>query len=205
MAAQRRGATYSHRIGADSALIQLEGHGREELFDGVDLTRTVGWFTAVHPVVVTTGSAPAHRIGELVKAGTREMFTGAPLPPFCVSVNAYLGAPGIVAALEQGADIVITTALIPGRDAPILWTRGDAGLLNRPCVAIVGARIASAGGQRIARGLAQALGLGSIIGYLVAGLAIGPYGLGLVKDPEAILHFAEFGVVMLIYLKHALA
>ena len=34
---------------------------------------------------------------------------------------------------------------------PILWTRGDATLLNRPCIAVVGARIASAGGQRLAR------------------------------------------------------
>src|SRR5262249_47217189 len=37
--------------GNDSAvLIDLEGHGREEIFAGVDLTRTVGWFTSVHPV-----------------------------------------------------------------------------------------------------------------------------------------------------------
>jgi amino acid adenylation domain-containing protein/non-ribosomal peptide synthase protein (TIGR01720 family) len=34
-------------------LIDLEGHGRAEVFDGVDLTRTVGWFTAVHPVRLT--------------------------------------------------------------------------------------------------------------------------------------------------------
>ncbi len=39
--------------GADSALIQLEGHGREELFDGIDLTRTVGWFTCLYPVRLT--------------------------------------------------------------------------------------------------------------------------------------------------------
>tara|TARA_R110000787_G_scaffold9294_1_gene32619 strand:+ start:2518 stop:3603 length:1086 start_codon:yes stop_codon:yes gene_type:complete len=41
---------------------------------------------------------------------------------------------------------------------PVLWTRGDPALLSRPCVAVVGARIASAGGQRIARGLAAQLG-----------------------------------------------
>ncbi len=33
-----------------SALVQLEGHGREELFDDLDLTRTVGWFTSLYPV-----------------------------------------------------------------------------------------------------------------------------------------------------------
>ncbi|TAL21473.1 MAG: glutathione-regulated potassium-efflux system protein KefC [Aquabacterium sp.] len=48
--------------------------------------------------------------------------------------------------------------------------------------------------------LAQALGLGSIIGYLMAGIAIGPYGLGLVGDTESILHFAEFGVVLMLFL-----
>src|SRR5690606_32221393 len=41
---------------------------------------------------------------------------------------------------------------------PLLWTLGDPTLMARPCVAVVGARIASAGGQRIARGLAQQLG-----------------------------------------------
>ncbi|OAE15932.1 hypothetical protein A2T76_14750 [Pseudomonas brenneri] len=34
----------------DDTLIQLEGHGREELFDDIDLTRTVGWFTSIFPV-----------------------------------------------------------------------------------------------------------------------------------------------------------
>ncbi|MEE2763108.1 MAG: acyclic terpene utilization AtuA family protein [Pseudomonadota bacterium] len=45
---------------------------------------------------------------QLAEAGTTEMTTGAALPPMLVSLNAYLGAPGLVAALEQGADIVIT-------------------------------------------------------------------------------------------------
>jgi glutathione-regulated potassium-efflux system ancillary protein KefC len=48
--------------------------------------------------------------------------------------------------------------------------------------------------------LARKFGLGSIIGYLAAGMAIGPFGLALVKDPESILHIAEFGVVLMLFL-----
>jgi len=48
--------------------------------------------------------------------------------------------------------------------------------------------------------LAVRLGLGAVLGYLVAGVAIGPAGLGLVSDVEAILHFAEFGVVLMLFL-----
>ena len=54
---------------------------------------------------------------------------------------------------------------------PVLWTGGRAELLNRPAVAIVGARIASAGGQRIARGLAQQLGQAGHV--VVSGMARG--------------------------------
>ncbi|MDX1599714.1 MAG: acyclic terpene utilization AtuA family protein [Marinobacter sp.] len=45
---------------------------------------------------------------QFAEAGISEMTTGQPMPPMMVSLNAYLGAPGLVAALEQGADIVIT-------------------------------------------------------------------------------------------------
>ena len=38
------------------------------------------------------------------------------------------------------------------------------------------------------------LGLGSVLGYLAAGVAIGPFLLALVSDVDAILHFGEFGV-----------
>ena len=48
--------------------------------------------------------------------------------------------------------------------------------------------------------LSRALGLGAIIGYLVAGIAIGPWGLGLVTNVQDILHFAEFGVVLMLFL-----
>ena len=48
--------------------------------------------------------------------------------------------------------------------------------------------------------LSRLLGLGSIIGYLAAGVAIGPWGLRLVTDAQTILHVAEFGVVLMMFL-----
>ena len=48
--------------------------------------------------------------------------------------------------------------------------------------------------------LSRALGLGSIIGYLAAGIAIGPWGMGFVTNVQDILHFAEFGVVLMLFL-----
>jgi glutathione-regulated potassium-efflux system protein KefB len=47
--------------------------------------------------------------------------------------------------------------------------------------------------------LVRRLGLGSVLGYLAAGLVIGPHGLGLFSDPESIMHFAELGVVMFLF------
>ncbi|REJ80713.1 MAG: potassium transporter [Acidobacteria bacterium] len=49
--------------------------------------------------------------------------------------------------------------------------------------------------------IAKRLGLGSVLGYLIAGVAIGPFALGLVaEEGEDVLHFAEFGVVMMLFL-----
>ena len=44
--------------------------------------------------------------------------------------------------------------------------------------------------------IAKRLGLGSVLGYLLAGIAIGPFGLELIgEEGQDVLHFAEFGVV----------
>ena len=49
--------------------------------------------------------------------------------------------------------------------------------------------------------LAQRLGLGSVLGYLLAGVAIGPFGLSVLgAGGEDVMHFAEFGVVMMLFL-----
>jgi len=44
------------------------------------------------------------------------------------------------------------------------------------------------------------LGFGSVLGFLIAGMAIGPWGLRLIPDPQTVLHFAELGVVLLLFL-----
>ena len=44
------------------------------------------------------------------------------------------------------------------------------------------------------------IGLGSILGYLAAGVVIGPFGLGIFSESEAILHVAELGVVMFLFI-----
>ena len=47
--------------------------------------------------------------------------------------------------------------------------------------------------------LSRRLGFGSVLGYLAAGIVIGPFGLSFVSDVEHILHFAELGVVFLLF------
>ncbi|NVP55335.1 monovalent cation:proton antiporter-2 (CPA2) family protein [Mycoplana rhizolycopersici] len=61
-----------------------------------------------------------------------------------------------------------------------------------PIVILLGAAV-------IAVPLFKRLGLGSVLGYLAAGLAIGPFGMGLFSDPQSILHVAELGVVMFLF------
>ncbi len=52
----------------------------------------------------------------------------------------------------------------------------------------------------IAVPLSKRLGFGSVLGYLAAGIIIGPFGLRFIRDPEHILHFAELGVVFLLFI-----
>ncbi|MDQ0045096.1 non-ribosomal peptide synthetase [Variovorax boronicumulans] len=59
--------------GQSRILVDLEGHGREDLFDGIDLTRTVGWFTSAYPVAL----APLGELGEALKR-VKESLRGIP-------------------------------------------------------------------------------------------------------------------------------
>lgn len=56
------------------------------------------------------------------------------------------------------------------------------------------------GAAVVAVPLFKRLGLGSVLGYLAAGLAIGPFGIGWFSDPRSILHVAELGVVMFLFI-----
>jgi amino acid adenylation domain-containing protein/non-ribosomal peptide synthase protein (TIGR01720 family) len=60
--------------GRDTVLFDLEGHGREELFEGVDLSRTVGWFTTIYPVRLRW---PGGGVGEALK-GIKEQLRAVP-------------------------------------------------------------------------------------------------------------------------------
>ena len=51
----------------------------------------------------------------------------------------------------------------------------------------------------IAVPISKRLGFGAVLGYLLAGVVIGPWGLGLIREADDILHFAEFGVVLLLF------
>ncbi len=52
----------------------------------------------------------------------------------------------------------------------------------------------------IAVPLAKRFGLGSVLGYLIAGIIIGPFGLSLIGHVDEVMHFTEFGVVMMLFL-----
>lgn len=43
------------------------------------------------------------------------------------------------------------------------------------------------------------MGFGSVLGYLIAGVFVGPYGMRLIRDLESVMHFSEFGVVLLLF------
>ncbi|SEC97784.1 non-ribosomal peptide synthetase [Pseudomonas marginalis] len=71
--------------GHGSALIQLEGHGRESLFDDIDLTRSVGWFTSAYPLRLT----PQTGQGDSIKA-IKEQLRAVPHKGLGYGVLRYL-------------------------------------------------------------------------------------------------------------------
>ena len=56
------------------------------------------------------------------------------------------------------------------------------------------------GAAVVAVPIAARIGIGAVLGYLLAGIAIGPWGIGLISDVDEILHFSELGVVFLMFI-----
>ncbi len=114
--------------GGEAALVELEGHGREQLFDDVDLSRTVGWFTTTYPCLLTVPggdwgavlksvkeqlrAVPGNGLGHgaLHHLGTPEQRPGGPQPQ--VAFN-YLGR--LDNAVDGGA---LHTRICPSPEHP---------------------------------------------------------------------------------------
>ncbi len=106
---------------------------------------------------------------DLIRSGGGHGFTLPPTDRIEAEIEAGDRAGAQLVVLGDPAHPPRLAALDP--PPPVLWVRGDTGLLGREAVGVVGARIASAGGQRIARGLAQQLGEAGFV--VVSGLARG--------------------------------
>ncbi|MFL5542519.1 MAG: condensation domain-containing protein, partial [Longimicrobiaceae bacterium] len=80
--------------GRGALLVEVEGHGREDLFDDVDVSRTVGWFTTIHPVLLRAGADP----GETLR-GVKETLAAVPERGVGYGLLRWLGDEGVAAEL----------------------------------------------------------------------------------------------------------
>jgi amino acid adenylation domain-containing protein/non-ribosomal peptide synthase protein (TIGR01720 family) len=90
--------------GQPSLLVDVEGHGREEIFDDVDLSRTVGWFTAVFPLLLSIEASEGP--GEALKA-VKEQVRHVP--------NGGIGY-GVLRYLSDDAEITSSLEAMPQAD-----------------------------------------------------------------------------------------
>ncbi len=85
---------------SDSVLFNLEGHGREDIIDGVDLSRTVGWFTTIFPVHVELSTTDKQHLGTALKS-VKEKLRLIPHKGISYGILRYLSSePEIVAQLQ---------------------------------------------------------------------------------------------------------
>jgi amino acid adenylation domain-containing protein/non-ribosomal peptide synthase protein (TIGR01720 family) len=91
------GQAFSQWTGMDSVLVDLEGHGRETFSESIDLSRTVGWFTSVFPVLLNVGKNSQH--GEALKA-VKEQLRRIPNRGFGYGALRYLSSEEVALALK---------------------------------------------------------------------------------------------------------
>ncbi|ANN17190.1 non-ribosomal peptide synthetase [Amycolatopsis orientalis] len=112
--------------GEEQVAVDLEGHGREEIFDDVDLTRTVGWFTTLFPLALEVTTADEPRWRDLVKSVRRQL-RAVPGNGFGFGALRYLRFPELGGRspqisfnyLGQGDDTAAGTGLYRASHAPI--------------------------------------------------------------------------------------
>lgn len=116
------GSVLTRWIGSDHILLNLEGHGREELFDDVDVSRTTGWFTSIFPVklVIHENASISQRIKSV-----KEQLRSIPENGFGYGILRYL------------ADTEIAETMVPQKEAEISFnylgqfdTRKDGGIFR---------------------------------------------------------------------------
>ncbi|MET0650340.1 MAG: condensation domain-containing protein, partial [Pyrinomonadaceae bacterium] len=91
--------TLAQWSGDSRIVIELEGHGREELFEGVDVTRTVGWFTSRFPVALETmaGAGAAERLRRV-----KEKLRAVPKKGVGYGVLKFMGASEALRGAQEG-------------------------------------------------------------------------------------------------------
>jgi amino acid adenylation domain-containing protein/non-ribosomal peptide synthase protein (TIGR01720 family) len=84
--------------GSPDVLVDLEGHGREDLFDGLDVTRTIGWFTALYPVALhhDRGASPGERLRSV-----KEQLRAVPARGLGHGLLRHLGPADVAARLAK--------------------------------------------------------------------------------------------------------
>lgn len=141
--------------------------------DWLRLARSEGVGAVTFDQLIRRYAEPGRALEALPELARRGGGKGAPAVPSAEEIEAELAAgealgAQLICACEASYPQALA-ALDP--PPPVLWARGDVTLLDRSIVAIVGARVASAAGQRFARGLAAELGQA---GHVVAsGMARG--------------------------------
>ena len=95
---------FSGFTGSPTVLVDLEGHGREDVFPDVDLTRTVGWFTSVYPLVIKlTSSDP----GESLRS-VKEQIRAVPNHGFGHGLLRYLRGDAIADSLSRAPEAEVS-------------------------------------------------------------------------------------------------
>ena len=113
------GRVLSRWTGRAAVPVALEGHGREEILDGVDLSRTVGWFTSLFPVALTLPEGEDW--GETLKS-VKEQLRAVPHRGLSYQALRYLTGPDAPAAALLGGSLPGICFNYHGQ-----WALGDEG------------------------------------------------------------------------------